>query len=184
MSDERGITRYELMPIPPVESQTRWFEAGAVAIGVEYRVLDDAVAAASEVAAAGGTDPGVTTGVDDRGVSIHVCGVRGGERLEHLRFDCFEEDPHYHYVSWDERRNEMIHIDPVADGDPLEWTLSRLRTRLPQMLARAGAADVARGVDPAAVEAILPRVAEAAYRTRFEHDDEAVRRSALGGDAA
>ena len=33
----------------------------------------------------------------------------------------------------------MIHLDPVADGDPLAWALERLRTRLPQMLERAGA---------------------------------------------
>ena len=35
--------------------------------------------------------------------------------------------------------NEMLHLDPVADGDPLAWALERIRTRLPQMLARAGA---------------------------------------------
>ena len=42
------ITRYDLMPIPPVEKQTRWFEAGAVRIGVEYRLLTDAIAAAND----------------------------------------------------------------------------------------------------------------------------------------
>jgi hypothetical protein len=184
MPDERGITRYEVMPIPPVESQTTCFDAGAVVIGVEYRLLDEAIAAASRTVAARGSDAGQTTGIDDRGVSIHVFGVRDGERQEHLRFDCFDEDPHYHYVSWRDHTNEMIHIDPVADGDPLEWALARLRTRLPQMLARAGAEDVARALEPSRLEAILPRVTEAAYRARFEHDDEAVRRAALAGDAA
>ena len=29
------ITRYDLMPIPPLESQTTWFDAGVVRIGVE-----------------------------------------------------------------------------------------------------------------------------------------------------
>lgn len=181
MPDERGVTRYEVMPIAPVESQTRFFDAGAVVIGVEYRLLDDAIAAASETVAADGADRGVATGIDDRGVAIHVFGVRGSERLEHLRFDCFEEDPHYHYVSWRDKTNEMIHLDPVADGDPLEWALARIRTRLPQMLARAGAADVAARLDPTRVETILPRVAEAAYRARFEHDAEAIRHAALQG---
>ena len=63
----------------------------------------------------------------------------------------------------------MIHSDPIADGDPLAWTLERLRTRLPQMLARAGADELAARVDARAVEAVLPRVAEAAYRARYHH---------------
>lgn len=182
MPDERGVTRYEVMPIPPIDSQTRYFDAGPVSIGVEYRLLDDAIAAASTIVAADGVDAGVSTGIDDRGVSIHVFGIRDGERLEHLRFDCFDEDPHYHYVSWRDRTNEMIHIDPVAAGDPVEWALARIRTRLPQMLARAGAPDIAAQIDTTVLEAILPRVTEAAYRARFDHDDEAIRRAALDGD--
>ena len=37
-------------------------------------------------------------------------------------------------------------VDPIADGDPLAWALERIRTRLPQMLARAGADDVAAAI--------------------------------------
>ena len=48
------ITRYDRMPIPPVEAQTTWIDAGAVKIGVEYRLLTDAIAAADEVIAAAG----------------------------------------------------------------------------------------------------------------------------------
>jgi hypothetical protein len=39
------------------------------------------------------------------------------------------------------------------------------------MLARAGAAEVAASIDFAALEAALPRVTEAAFRARYEHDD-------------
>jgi hypothetical protein len=178
------ITRYDRMPIPPVEEQTSWFDAGAVRIGVEYRLLTDAVAAANEViAAAGATQEAAAvpspTALDDRGVSLHVF---SGEQ-EFLRFDCFDEDPHYHYISWRAKSNEMIHLDPIADGDPLAWALERIRTRLPQMLARAGAADVAARVDPAELERALPRVAEAAYRARYHSDAGAVLRSALGSAA-
>ncbi len=173
------VTRYSVMPIPPVEAQTAWFEAGAVRIGVEYRRLTDAVAAAAELAEASGGERGQTTGLDDRGVALHVCGEQDGEWREFLRFDCFAEDPHYHYVSWREKANEMIHLDPVADGDPLHWALERIRTRLPQMLARAGAVDVAARLDPAALEDALPRVTEAAFRARYEHDDEKVVASAV-----
>jgi len=173
------ITRYELMPIPPVDSQTEYFEAGAVSFGVEYRLLDDAIAAANDLEGAEGQDGGGS--FDDRGVSLHVFGsaAEGETPLEYLRFDCFDEDPHYHYVSWKQKSNEMIHLDPVADGDPLSWALERIRTRLPQMLERAGAADVAARVDLREVEDVMPKVSEAAWRARYHHDEAALRRAAL-----
>lgn len=167
------VTRYSVMPIPPVEANTEYFEAGAVRIGVEYRLLTDAIAAAAQaqgLADATGDERGQTRELDDRGVSLHVF-AGSGAGLEHLRFDCFQEDPHYHYISWKEKTNEMLHLDPVADGDALTWALERIRTRLPQMLARAGAPDLAARVDPRVLEEVLPRVAEAAFRARYAHDD-------------
>jgi hypothetical protein len=181
MSDAH-VTKYDLMPIPPVEAHTEWFEAGPLAIGVEYRRLTDAIAAGAQTSAAvgeAGSAAAVATGLDDRGVSLHVCTLQGGERQEHLRFDCFEEDPHYHYVSWGERFNHMLHLDPVADGDPLLWALERIRTRLPQMLERAGAGAVAAELDLRTLEALLPRIRSAAFRARWGRDDAAVERAAL-----
>jgi hypothetical protein len=181
------ITKYDRMPIPPVEAQTTWIDAGAVKIGVEYRLLTDAIAAANEViAVAGATQEAAAVQspvpLDDRGVSLHVFSS-GAAPQEFLRFDCFDEDPHYHYISWRAMSNEMLHLDPIADGDPLAWALERIRTRLPQMLARAGAADLAARVDPSEIERVLPRVAEAAYRARYQSDAGAVLRSALGSAA-
>jgi hypothetical protein len=167
------------MPIPPVEARTEWFDAGAVRFGVEYRLLTEAIAAAAQVEAARGGDRADPASFDDRGVSIHVQGRDEQGALEYLRFDCFEEDPHYHYVSWRERSNEMLHIDAVAEGDPLAWALERLRTRLPEMLARAGAAHIAARLDARLVAAVLPRVAEAAWRARREPDAAGVLRDAL-----
>ena len=172
------ITRYDLMPIPPVEARTSWFDAGAVRIGVEYRLLNDAIAAAASTESAAGGDSSGGMSFDDRGVALHVCAA-DGERHEHLRFDCFEEDPHYHYVSWKEKTNEMLHLDPIADGDPLAWALERIRTRLPQMLSRAGAPELAARVDVRTLEAVLPRVADAAYRARYDEDEAGVLRDAL-----
>ena len=175
------VTRYSVMPIPAVAEHEESFEAGAVRVGVEYRLLTDAIAAADHLEGAGGDTLGLTTGLDDRGVSLHVYSEQDGEERELLRFDCFQEDPHYHYVSWRDKTNEMVHLDPVADGDPLAWALERIRTRLPQMLARAGAADVAARVDLAAVEEALPRVTQAAFRARYEHaDDETILSGAIG----
>jgi len=176
------ITRYSLMPIPPIEAHTHWFEAGNLRIGVEYRLLNDAIAAAAQLEAANGNVPGVEANgpIDDRGVSLHVVARQDGEDRELLRFDCFQEDPHYHYVSWRAKSNEMIHLDPVADGDPLTWALDRLRARLLPMLIRAGATDVAKKVDVPAVDALLPRIAETAFRLRYaDHDEAAIHAAAV-----
>ena len=165
--------RATVMPIAPVDEHTQLFEAGDVTIGVEYRLLTNDIVSRS-VERQGKTLEGE---FDDRGVSLHVyAGVDGAERL---RFDCFDEGPHYHYVNWTDQANEIVQIDPVADGDPLAWALDRIRTRLPQMLARAGASDTAASVDMAAIESVLPRVAEAAYRARYHHDDAATMEAAL-----
>ena len=170
------ITRYDMMPIPAIEAHTRYFESGNVRIGVEYRVLDDEITAASRqvLEAATGDQTGKLTEIDDRGVSLHVY-VRGSDAWrEHLRFDCFEEDPHYHYVSWRAKRNELLHVDPFADGDPLAWALDRIRTRLPQMLRRAEPGCEAL-VSVADLELIMPQVVAGAYAARFQIDPETVR---------
>ena len=169
--------RYKLMPIPPIEAHCSFFEAGAVTIGVEYRLLTDDIVNQHMDKQGEHMNLGP---LDDRGVSLHVYGKgANGERVEHLRFDCFDEDPHYHYVDWDEGNNDIVQVDQVADGDSLAWALDRIRNRLPQMLERAGANETANKVDTTALEAVLPRVSEAAYRARYQHDDAATLKGAL-----
>ncbi len=73
---------------------------------------------------------------DDFGASIHVCDVDGHEWL---RFDCFANEPHYHYNFFHEDAQMICRIDEVAEGEPSAWTVSRLRHRLPEMLEFAGA---------------------------------------------
>ena len=172
-------TRYSLMPIPPIAEHTRLFEVGAVTIGVEYRLLNNEIVERNQERQNKKLpDRGE---IDDRGVSLHVyANQAGGEREERLRFDCFDEGPHYHYVNWAEGANDIVKLDTIADGDSLAWSLERIRTRLPQMLARAGADDVAAKVDPNAIEAIMPQVSEAAYRARFDHDEASILEGALG----
>ena len=172
------VTKYDTMPIPPLDAQTEFIDAGAIRFGIEFRLLNDAISAANKLAAARGTDKG-TGDLNDRGVSIHIYGTEHGETLEHLRFDCFDEDPHYHYISWRDKSNDMVHLDPVADGDPLQWALGCVRTRLPQMLERAGATKLAAAVDQREIDAALPRVTEAAYRARYQYDDQEVLANAL-----
>ena len=139
------ITRYDSMPIPPIEAHTQWFDAGAVRFGVEYRLLTDAIAAA---APGRGRERAATAPIrraSTTAASRSTCEGRDEQgALEYLRFDCFDEDPHYHYVSWRARSNEMLHIDPIADGDPLAWALERLRTRLPRDARARGRARTSR----------------------------------------
>ena len=182
MSDHRGVTHYDQMPIPPVEAHTRYFDAGLIRVGVEYRLLDDAITAASAVEGADGTDPGVSN-FEDCGVSLHVFGNSGGESREYLRFDCFDEDPHYHYIDWNTRSNHMVHMDREAIGDPVAWSLERSRSRLAPMLERAGAGELAQRFEAEQVEAILAEVEKEAQRARIHHDPEAIRRAALGEES-
>lgn len=175
------VLRYDKMPIPAIDGHTCYLEAGGLRIGIEYRVLDDIVTARARLhlEQASGSDTGQLTELDDRGVSLHVYTACDEGWRENLRFDCFEEDPHYHYVSWSERRNEVLYVDPVADGDPLAWALDRIRQRLPAMLRRAEpGAEI--GIDWVAVDALMPRVAATAYEMRFNAPDEAVRVVAHG----
>lgn len=181
---DRGVTKYDIMPIPPVEAHCERFEIGPISIWVEYRLLNDAIAAAHTVDQ-GFEGEGEVATIEDRGVSLHVFGepAPGKPEVEFLRFDCFDEDPHYHYVSYANQTNEMVHLDPHAHGDPLAWALECLRTRLPQLLERAGASTLAARVDSLRLEEALPKVTEAAYRARFQHDDAAIQAGALAGAA-
>ncbi|MDA8044508.1 MAG: hypothetical protein M0Z30_04605 [Actinomycetota bacterium] len=145
-------------PIPPVEENTTWFEAGPLAIGVEYRVLDDALLLQEYP---DGIPTGVS-GVDDSGVSLHVVDTK--ERREYLRFDCFDEEPHYHYLLPGQPVQRWVPFDAVANGAMLDWALERLRTRLPEMLVTAGGPELSGQVDPVALSGILGAV-EAAARS-------------------
>ena len=157
--------------IPHVPEETEFIEAGAVTIGVEYRVLNYEIATGyfrkvlaikpdplvkellAENEAAGPED------IYDEGVAIHVFGPGNRGLIEYLRFDLFRKGPHYHYIVMDDTvKTKPIYIDKAVEGDPLQWVLEGLRTRLRPMLERAGATELADLVDPAQVEEVLPRV--------------------------
>ena len=181
MLNESHIKRYNLMPVPPVQENTEYFDVGVLRIGVEYRVLTDEIVAAvrGRLDAARGNDPGQTSNFDDRGVSIHVFAVRDGKAAEHLRFDCFEDDPHYHYISHEHKMNDVAGMDSFANGDHVQWALDRIRSHLPKMLDRARAGDVVPRIDHRALHDAFPRIAEAANRLRYHHDEQRIKQAAL-----
>lgn len=141
---------------PLVEENTRYVHAGVLTFAVEYRVLteqvDHTVWSESDAQA-----------FDDRGVTIHVLDAQTS--AEYLRFDCFAEDPHYHYI-WPSggnnpgnNPNEVVRFDPNANGNMLEWTLDRLRLNLAGMLSNSGGAHLALQLrDPAVVATAVTEV--------------------------
>lgn len=151
-------TIYTVPPIPPDAEHTTYVDAGAISIGVEFRLLDEAELAANyegaemqeiQDALAGNT-------VQDTGVSIHVCASEGGH--EYLRFDMFEEGPHYHYIEPTGESQQIVDFDRVAMGEMLPWTLDQIRSRLPVMLEHAGGSALIPKLEAKRIEASLAEV--------------------------
>ena len=100
-------------------------EAGSIRFGIEFRHL-----------------------ANDRGIAIHVLGDVGGEEIELLTFDCFENAPHYHYGP--RAKNQRLYLDKTSTPDPLQWALDLFKGgKLAPMLERAGYRDHAADLNPA-----------------------------------
>ena len=95
---------------------------------------------------------------DDGGASLHVCGTDDG--LEHLRFDCFEHEPHYHYIDHAHSGNTVVRIDELAVGDPVEFALTAVEEHLVDMLRHSAPAGLADRVaaEPEKVAAAMAEV--------------------------
>ncbi len=157
------------MGIRPLPENTEYVEAGAVTFGVEFRFLTYEVATAVYKGNQEKLDMladmkrrGVA--LNDTGVSIHAFGNDGDELAEYLRFDCFDHDPHYHYMLDSRELYFRIEFDDEARRDTVAWTLDALGARLPEMLAEAGVPELAKRVEPDKVEAAIPKVALAVER--------------------
>ena len=104
------------------------FNAGAVDITLEYREL-----------------------MPDQGLCVQVFGEVGGEDVEILRFDCFDQMPHYHYGP--ANHNIRLNMDKTTVGNPFGWTMTNLRAKLPAMIRRSGYDDLADAVEANPVSA-------------------------------
>jgi hypothetical protein len=157
--------------IPPVPERCLPIPAGPLRFVVEARHLDDqALAATLNSDEAKGDD----ALFDDYGPTLHVYGTKDG--MEHLRFDCFANKPHYHYVQEGGAVNTICRIDQHAEGDPVEWTIGRLRARLPEMLDHCGLPDLAKEVraEQGVIDAVIDDVAELLRGARQQAADERV----------
>ncbi len=160
-----GRIEYHTLPVRAFMEHTVCVDAGPVTFGVEYRHLDEATILAEygpdAEAKFGGVRPaGMGQVVEEDGVSIHVFDSANGEEL--LRFDCFDDAPHYHLLAPRDSRNIVIEHDGAVSGPLLDWAIGELGKRLPDLLRQAGAGAVAERVDAAEVAAAVQTVDQVA----------------------
>ena len=166
---------YNIPPQPPVAENTRYLPAGVLTFGVEYRELDPESLDATYADNAAHLDElherSPEGGFTDEGVSIHVCGTDDGH--EYVRFDVFDDEPHYHYIhrtgADGEIVNNVIDFDTSAHGDMLPWAIERLRSRLPEMLQEAGGGHLVDGIDPSTLQRTVDEVQELATKAQAAH---------------
>ncbi len=154
---------YDVMPIPMVAEHCIEIPAGPLTFVVESRNLSDEAINANALDR-GRPDQTFDTGIDDGGACVHV--LDAADRLEWLRFDCFDNEPHYHYVRHHDRTNQVVRFDQFAEGEPQAWTLERLTNHLPAMLRYAGADSLAMSVGAADLSAPVAEVAAVLARLR------------------
>jgi hypothetical protein len=135
-SPYRRGNRFNQLPIPMVTEHCIPVNAGAVQLVVESRVLTNEIIQDTYAGAIAADLP-----FDDFGATLHVCGTVDG--VEHLRFDCFENEPHYHYIDQAAVTNTVVRIDELAVGDPVEFSLGCVEHHLPEMLRHCGVGDLA-----------------------------------------
>ena len=120
---------------------TDMFEAGNIRFGLELRELNG-----------------------DGGLAIHVLSDLAGapgdaytEETELLAFDCFRDEPHYHYGP--RNKNHRVYFDKTVVPDPLEWTLTVLKAgKLKPMIEAAGYPGVAADLDEDLIRSLLPGI--------------------------
>jgi hypothetical protein len=150
--------------IPSVAEQTTYVTVGALRIGVEYRVLTDEIINNTEGIVA--TDDPAFRGFHSQGASLHI--VDGATGAEHLRFDVFDDGPHYHYMDG-QGGNRVVIYDVAGCGPMWDWVLTCLHERLPAMLTEAGAAALAQLVDAGEVAGAIPTIERLALAGIEQH---------------
>ena len=95
----------------------------------------------------------------DRGPSLQVLGDVDGKRVQLLRFDCFENEPHFHYDP--QGKNNRIFLNKTRVSDPIAWSMDYLRGNFASLIRIAGYSGLADRLDEAELTAALPGVEKA-----------------------
>jgi hypothetical protein len=110
----------------------------------------------------------------DQGVAIMVASDVDGKETALLRFNCFDIERSYIYgpenpdlkiegplmlggkAITPSGVGKLYRMDPIADGNPIGWTIKTLEKKLPVMLERAGYPEIAAELDLEEVVLVLP----------------------------
>jgi hypothetical protein len=161
-------TIYDVQPEPIDPRCSIRFSASSVTLILESRIVDEESLAASYA-----DDPAGLAeiqrsmpeeGFSDRGMSIHVVGAE--DEHEYLRFDVFDDDPHYHYIRPNKTHNHWVPFDAVSGGDMFDFVMRCLSTRLPEMLCEAGGESAALDLEPDDLHAAVKSLQKAALLAR------------------
>ena len=98
----------------------------------------------------------------DRGPAVRVFGDTDRGPVQVLRFDCFEDGPHYHYDP--DGMNGLHVLDRAVVPDVVAWALVQLRRNIRAMVMTAGYPDLAESLDQAAVSAKVGEIEDAIRR--------------------
>jgi hypothetical protein len=95
----------------------------------------------------------------DRGPSLQVLGEVDGKRVQLLRFDCFDNEPHFHYDP--QGKNNRIFLNKTRVSDPIAWSMDYLRGNFASLIRIAGYGSLADRLNEEALAAALPGVEKA-----------------------
>jgi len=95
----------------------------------------------------------------DRGPSLQVLGDVDGKSVQLLRFDCFENEPHFHYDP--DGKNNRIFLNKARATDPIAWSVDYLRGNFASLVRIAGYGPLADRLNEEALTAALPGVEKA-----------------------
>ena len=95
----------------------------------------------------------------DHEPSLRIYGEVDGKPVQLLRFDCFENEPHFHYDP--DGKNNRIFLNKARVSDPIAWTVDYLRGNFTSLVRIAGYGPLAERLDEDALAATLPGVEKA-----------------------
>jgi len=95
----------------------------------------------------------------DRGPSLRIYGDVEGKPVQLLRFDCFENQPHFHYDP--DGKNNQLRMDKTKVSDPIAWSMDYLRGNFTSLVRIAGYSALAEQLDEGALTAALPTIEKA-----------------------
>lgn len=135
--------RFEVETIAPITENTHLIGAGPVRFGVEYRYLNESTADVYfQREDEDGKMRSAFVGHSDEGLALHVFDAESGQEV--LRFDCFRDEPHYHYIYAAETPvNDRVDFDEIANEGMYMWALLTLRKRMPEMIAQTNRSSLA-----------------------------------------